>query len=446
MISIICFLLTAAVLFGAVGERSPMDKAFNTFWKAGGPTSRGRAVKKILKINPSFEEVFKRLKAGRTYSAEVKRGLQTGRRAGIRGTRYPYAFYIPTTYDPARRNIVIFYLHGGVGSGLSRRIGWWNDSLEGMGKDKDKCISVFPVSWNESMWWEYGQVKNLGGILELLKQDYNIDENRVNMMGFSDGASAAFYYASKDTTPWAAFIPIIGSPNVLNSPGIRVDGEIFAANLSSKPFLVINGGRDPLYPAAEVKPFAELFRSAGCEIDFVPKPGYGHSMDWWSEEEQRVENFIGGHRRKPYPDALVWETEDTERFGRAHWLVVTRLGSVAGESELNPWNIIHPKGNEGSRRTAFVRKNPSGRVILQKKGNRVDAYTQGVKEFKLLISPEVFNFERPIRVFTNGAEVFSGQVSEDTSVLLKWAALDNDRTMLFGAELTIIVQSSRVNE
>lgn len=415
-----------------------MDRAFHTFWEAGGPKSRNRAAGKILNANPTFDEVYNRLKAGRVYSDKVKRGILSKGRKGLRGLRHPYVVYVPLSYDPSRSYAVGFYLHGGTAAPKPLKpVRWW--SFAGTVYDENR-ITVLPVSWRESMWWQYIQVENLNGILDLLKREYNVDENRVYMFGVSDGGTGLYYFAAKDTTPWAAFVPAMGSPNVLNNPNVYAGGEIYAVNFFNKPFLVFNGGRDPLYPAAEVEPFVELFRSTGCDILFRPKPLVGHSPGWWDKEEEEMLRFMREHPRIPFPSSLVWETEDTKRFGRAHWLVVTRLGAVAGESELNPWNIIHPKGNERSRRAAFVRKYPSGRVVLQKKGNRVDAYTQGVKEFKLLISPEVFDFERPIRVFTNGVEVFSGKLTKDTSVLLNWAALDNDRTMLFGAELTIPVK------
>jgi hypothetical protein len=42
-------------------------------------------------------------------------------------------------------------------------------------------------------------------------------------------------------------------------------------------------------------------------------------------------------------------------------------------------------------------------------------------------------------VEANGQVVFDGQVEASLDTLLKWAALDNDRTMLFGAELHIVL-------
>jgi hypothetical protein len=37
----------------------------------------------------------------------------------------------------------------------------------------------------------------------------------------------------------------------------------------------------------------------------------------------------------------------------------------------------------------------------------------------------------------NGHVVFDGRVKKSVETLMKWAARDNDRTMLFGAELHI---------
>ena len=42
-----------------------------------------------------------------------------------------------------------------------------------------------------------------------------------------------------------------------------------------------------------------------------------------------------------------------------------------------------------------------------------------------------------MKVVANGRTVFDGKVEKNVRTLLKYAALDNDRTMLFGAELHI---------
>jgi hypothetical protein len=85
----------------------------------------------------------------------------------------------------------------------------------------------------------------------------------------------------------------------------------------------------------------------------------------------------------------------------------------------------------------FPRRHPSGRVDLVKTANTVRATTAGVAEYTLLLSPDAFDFAKPVRVISNGRVVFDGRVETSVRTLLKWAAIDNDRTMLFGAELHV---------
>ena len=72
-----------------------------------------------------------------------------------------------------------------------------------------------------------------------------------------------------------------------------------------------------------------------------------------------------------------------------------------------------------------------------REGNTVQAKTSGVAEFTLLISPDVFDFSKPIAVVADGRTVFNGRVTRSVATLMKWAAKDNDRTMLVGAEIDV---------
>ena len=85
----------------------------------------------------------------------------------------------------------------------------------------------------------------------------------------------------------------------------------------------------------------------------------------------------------------------------------------------------------------FPRRGRAGRVDLVRRGNLVEASTEGVAAFTLLLSPSIFDFRRPIRVVVNGRAAFDGLVEQSVATMLKWAARDNDRTMIFGAELNI---------
>jgi hypothetical protein len=93
----------------------------------------------------------------------------------------------------------------------------------------------------------------------------------------------------------------------------------------------------------------------------------------------------------------------------------------------------------GLERPLFDRDKPSGRVDATRRGNTFEVRTRGVQSFALLLSPDVIDFAKPVRVTVNSRVVHDVVVKPDIRVLVKWAARDVDRTMVYGAELHISV-------
>jgi len=371
------------------------------------------------------------------------------------------------------------------------------------------------------MWWTHRQVQNLDAILLTIKQQYNIDENRVYLIGLSDGATGAWFHALRKPTPWAAFLPFIGHPGVLDNRALGVDGQIYPRNARDRDFLVINGGQDWLYPLKYVVPYLSLMQRAGARIEFRPQPESGHDLRWWRKEAGHIEAFIAARVRDPLPDRLTWETESTDRYPRNAWLLIEGLASRDGDpkmdafADLERWPTLgfepDEKSDQGVRvlkvsrgsvarhaglrpgdrvisvngqRTptlaeletamgqpqwgdryqaeivrdqrrlpvsfvfpdqvpadqatpAFRHRRPSGRIEAERVGNHFTVRCEGVGSYRLLLSADQIDFSQPVVVTTNGIESRRGMVERDAEVLLKWAARDQDREMLFAAELLI---------
>jgi hypothetical protein len=118
-------------------------------------------------------------------------------------------------------------------------------------------------------------------------------------------------------------------------------------------------------------------------------------------------------------------------------LLTVRRGESADPIRLSgPYAPTVPPGESN---VMFPRQRESGRIDLRRTGNRVDARSRGVAAFTLLLSPDQFDLHRAVTVVVNGRTVFDGIVQRDIRTLLKWAARDNDRTMLFAAELQVTV-------
>jgi PDZ domain-containing protein len=497
-----------------------IDKTFQDFWNAADQAGALKRVDAVVKSGVSFEEALTRLRRGRDYSPNAPRGQQQGRHRTFDGTEHAYTFVVPQNYDPSRPYQVRVQLHGGASRSDPPDVGRLGiDRLPGTLEE----ISVFPAGWVDSLWWQASQVDNLSKILDKLKRTYNVDENRVYLTGVSDGGTGVYFMAFRETTPWASFLPLIGNMTVLSTPEVGADGEIFPGNAVNKPFFVVNAGRDRLYPAHIVQPFVEHLQQLGADVVFHVQPDSDHNTTWWPKERAGYEEFVDAHPRDPLPDTLTWETERTDRYNRAHWLIIDRLGDATGQrnladsnllrrgleydfglrinsnvergrraadvvatsnayriglragdlilevggrqvqtardilGEMQQWAVgstVHllvdragqrvsiegpfePDEVEAAPEPIFPRGKASGRVDLARHGNVVEASTHGVKAFTLLLSPSKFNFSQPVRVVANGRTVFDGPLKPSVATLLKWAARDNDRTMLFGAELTI---------
>ena len=116
--------------------------------------------------------------------------------------------------------------------------------------------------------------------------------------------------------------------------------KIYLNNLYNKQLLILNCGHDRLYPLYAVRPFINVLKKIGVSLTFVEKPFFGHTLKWWNEEENRIQKFIQQIKRDPLPVKLKWETDQPERNGRCHWLIIKKLGNVKNETLLNPWNKV----------------------------------------------------------------------------------------------------------
>ncbi len=420
---------------GVQAQNTRIDTAFLKFWSAASPDEAERFTDDVLKSGATFDEAYARLKAGRVYT-EQKTGIVKLSNKTKDGIEHFYALNVPANYDPAKRYQVRFQLHGGVG-------GRENNQPRGTGESPlqgAEQIYVVPYAWNASPWWGDDQVQNLAAITDSIKRMYNVDENHVVIAGVSDGGTGAYYIGMRDTTPYASLLPLNGFIMVIANGDID-DGQVFPNNLRNKPMFVINGGKDPLYPTAEVEPFVKHLMTA-VNIDYHPQPNAGHNTAWWPEVKDVFEKFVTDHPRDPHPDKLTWETADVADHSRAHWLVIDQLGVQPDDAQsLIDLNIMRDpdviSATVPPNFALFRRPKRPGRVDLVRNGNTIQATTRGVAAFTLLLSPDKFDFNQPVKVVASGRTVFDGRLQRDLKTLIKWAARDNDRTMLYAAELKI---------
>ena len=378
------------------------------YWRAGSASAREALAGQIMASQIAIDELVALFEAGPVYEAEVPLGEQILQRIGEDGTEYPFMIYVPEDYDPAVAYPVEFVLHGGVGRPKPEAgENFWQRSYDRVAQPGR--IIVIPLSWPDAIWWQASQAENLPAILNRLKATYNIDENRVTLTGISDGGTGAYFYAFKQPTQWAAFLPYIGHPGVLRNPQSGGGYRLYFENLMNKPLYIVNGENDRLYPSASLASFIDILQDVGVPYTWTVIEEGGHNTSWLPDYLSAIEEFKIENPRDPLPDDIQWVADRTDRYNRNHWIQIDELVE--------------------SERPALLQ--------VSRADNRFEVDARGVNRFTLLLSPDAVDFSQPIEVIVNGESKFNEVVEQSAETLLELAAQDLDRTMLFTAVLSL---------
>ena len=405
----VCLLtLLLGQTYSYAAEEIDSAQLVNTFWTANSEAAIESSKSELIAAASTISELYRWLKTGPAYAQSAALGQQESVRIGADGTRYPFVYLIPETYDATRSYPVEFMLHGGVSRPQWGPGGeWWRRGYDSL-KQEDRIV-VVPAAWNAAFWWYENQADNLPLILRELKQTYNIDDNRVTLTGVSDGGTGAYFFAFKQSTEWAAFLPYIGHPGVLRNPQSGPGYKLYFENLMSRPLYIVNGENDPLYPVSSIEPFINILQEANIEHVFRAIEGGGHNTSWLPEERPMIEQFKLDNPRDPFPTELRWVTDRSDRYNRNLWMRIEEL-AVEGQPGL---------------------------ISITQEGNSFTVTAESVDAFTLLLNPEQIDFSEEVRVVVNGRPLFIGQVAEDMNTLLDWAVRDRDRTMLYTAALSL---------
>lgn len=251
------------------------------------------------------------------------------------GVDRPYIVYRPDTWNPASPVPLLVIIHGGVGRAdlIEDRLEYAeNHEMMEMVKHEG-WMALFPYGQEGAVWWDDVGMANILSQIRAVKRQYNIDDNRVWMAGFSDGASASFMFAMVKPNDFGAFVPLNGHMGVA-----ALDGELTtcAVNMANTPIHAICTDADGLYPAAKMRPTIAMALAAGADILYREYNGFGHEFGYAPEELPVIGRFLNTHPRNPLPNHVICESADAE-FGWMRWL---RIEEIAPGTRAD-WHIDH---------------------------------------------------------------------------------------------------------
>jgi predicted peptidase len=241
----------------------------------------------------------------------------------------PYHLYVPQSYDPAIKNPLVVALHGFTGN---------HDYFFAVADNlKDLCekygfIFVAPMGYSIGDWYglpltvppprpprptdenradtaerprprrmmplmpqrtEAEQLrdrarseKDVMNVFALVRKEYNIDPNRIYLMGHSMGGAGTYFLGQKYNDIWAAIAPMSGTFG---------GGDYHYDRLKDMPILVSCGEKETGIVEAATAQLKEM-HNLGMDAAFMAMPG-GNHMTMIKPALPKIFKFFDMHRK-----------------------------------------------------------------------------------------------------------------------------------------------------
>lgn len=284
----------------------------------------------IARAEPEFEEVAEYIMAIGFPAAETGQTLLDSA-VCIDDIERPWVLYVPQAYDPGAPSPMLVRLHGGVSRAdiVEDPVGYAEEDEWLTIAERHGWFVLYPFGQDGATWWDRVGMANIRNLIRTVKRQYNIDDDRVWMAGFSDGASAGFAWAMVSPNDLAAVVALNGHIGVGSLDG---DLPLYAVNLANIPVYAVTTADDELYPSDVMRPTIEMALDAGADMVYRELAGR-HELSYSEQELPRIAAFLLRHPRDPFVPDIIWEAGDPE-FGACSWLTIHRVTTDKPE----PWH------------------------------------------------------------------------------------------------------------
>ncbi|OPL18317.1 MAG: hypothetical protein AVO35_05585 [Candidatus Aegiribacteria sp. MLS_C] len=238
-----------------------------------------------------------------------------------------FYYAVPEAYCPDSLNPLLVWLHGGVSTQELRTMDP-EDLHEWVLVPRlvdEGYLLAFPCAQLGATWWDANGEEGVLGIVRWMKLNFSVDDSRVYVGGFSDGASGSFSLIMLHPTPFAGYLAFSGHPGVAAIDGGRAT---YLPSLAGRPGMVTHSDEDGLYPAGRMSPSVALAESAGADIEYHVLQGYEHDPAYLEILEDRVVIWLSEHTRERFPSRVTWEAGEPSG---CDWLMV---------DSIVPWPLI----------------------------------------------------------------------------------------------------------
>jgi poly(3-hydroxybutyrate) depolymerase len=219
------------------------------------------------------------------------------------GEILPYRMYVPTTYTGATAFPLIVALHG-LGGTEDAFFENYERKLPPLAEQHGYIVAA-PLGYRVDGFYGWGlgappadpatkRVQDLSEqdvmqVLQRVRQQYKIDQNRIYLVGHSMGAIGTWKIAAKYPDIWAAIGPIsgLGAPETLE-------------RIRNIPEIVVHGDDDATVNVSGSRSMVARLKELGAEVRYIEVPGGSHS-GVVAPNLNAVVEFFDAHRKTIRP-------------------------------------------------------------------------------------------------------------------------------------------------
>ena len=254
-------------------------------------------------------------------------------------------------------------------------------------------------TWN--MWHQDHIDPLLNRAIQNMIMLYEVDPNKVYLMGYSAGGDGVYQLAPRMADRFAAAAMMAGHPNETSPLGLR--------NL---PFTIHMGENDTPYNRNKV---AAEWKDKLKELKDKDSEGYPHlvkihrNKGHWMELLDTVAiSWMNKYERNPYPKKVVWKQDDVTH-NRFYWLRV---------------------------------ENPTERslIVARINGQLITIENASVSDFTILLNDYLLDMDKSVTVKYGGEELFNGIVMRQSSTILETVTEYGDPKSVYYGEIPISLE------
>jgi predicted peptidase len=114
--------------------------------------------------------------------------------------------------------------------------------------------------------------KDVMNVLDMIRKEFNVDENRTYLMGHSMGGAGSLYLGVKYASIWAA----VGAEAPATAPAGLTPETYSLEPARNIPMIIVQGDMDTLVPVAGTRLWIEKMKDLKMTYQYVEVPGGDH--------------------------------------------------------------------------------------------------------------------------------------------------------------------------